>query len=235
MARYASNVLPLKSGAKGPAVKDLQKAVNRILSAHKMGWMKVQTDGDLGPLTLKRVGFAAWLIGLERRFTRQAQKGHVSTDLQLLLRREKRRSAKDLRRKVKRHPKIRKIRKLHSRIPKVTDGLMTFDGKPVSATVGWWLQKSRDAGWNGVLLSGYRDPAYSEQLCYAMCGAPTCPGRCAGRGSGHSQKGGTRSAPQGCADVTDHATFAAVQVRIGSPLKNLLGPADPNHFSLSGR
>lgn len=235
MARYASKVKPLKEGAAGSAVKDLQKAVNVILSRHRMGWMKIRPDGKLGPVTLKRVGFAAWLLGLDRGFTRRAQKGSVSESLQQFIRRERRRSRKDRWRKVKRRRQIGKIRRLHRRKPKVKDGLTTFDGKLVSAPVAFWLLRSREAGWKGTLLSGYRDPAYSESLCYAMCGAPSCPGRCAGRSSGHSQKGGSRSAPQGCADITDHVTFARIQGEIGSPLRNALGPADPNHFSLSGR
>ena len=93
-----------------------------------------------------------------------------------------------------------------------------------------WLEKARAAGWGGHVLSGYRSPEYSESICLTMCGAPSCPGRCAGRSSNHSGK----DYPAGAVDVDDYVTFAAVQGKIGSPLKNTIGASDPNHFSISG-
>lgn len=111
------------------------------------------------------------------------------------------------------------------------DGVVEFDGVPCAAWIAEWLKKSREHGWNGVLVSGYRDPEYSEQLCYAMCGAPSCPGRCAGRASNHAGK----DYPAGAVDVSDFYNFGAIQKRIGSPLINALGAQDPVHFSVSGR
>lgn len=103
--------------------------------------------------------------------------------------------------------------------------------RPIANWIIPWLERSWAAGWRGVVNSGWRDPAYSESLCRAMCGAPSCPGRCAGRASNHS--GSTY--PNGAVDLTDYYTFAAVQRRIGSPLHNSLGSQDPVHFSNSGR
>lgn len=96
-----------------------------------------------------------------------------------------------------------------------------------------WLDKSWAAGWRGYVASGVRTPEYSEQLCYAMCGAPFCPGRCAGRSSNHNMVA-SQGYPYGAIDVTDYYTFESVQFRIGSPLRNAL-PDDPVHFSVSGR
>src|SRR5262245_44265048 len=104
-------------------------------------------------------------------------------------------------------------------------------GRPVARWIAEWLEKSYRAGWRGYVTSGWRDPAYSESLCYNMCGAPSCPGRCAGRSSNHSGS----IYPAGAVDVTSYYTFAAIQVRIGSPLHNSLGAQDPVHFSYSGR
>lgn len=101
--------------------------------------------------------------------------------------------------------------------------------RPVANWIIPWLDKSWEAGWRGVVNSGWRDPAYSESLCRAMCGAPSCPGRCAGRASNHAGS----EYPNGAVDLTDQYTFAAVQFRIGSPLRNNL-PADRVHFSVSG-
>ena len=109
--------------------------------------------------------------------------------------------------------------------------VVEWEGKPVVEWIAYWLERSRKAGWTGVVNSGYRSPEYSEQLCYQICGAPSCPGRCAGRSSNHCLKGNR----QGAVDVSEPEQFAAIQRRIGSPLFNALGAADPWHFSATGR
>lgn len=124
----------------------------------------------------------------------------------------------------------RKLEWFRENAQQPTSGVGTFDGKPCANWIIPWLEKSRRAGWDGYLVSGWRDPDYSEQLCYAMCGAPSCPGRCAGRSSNHSGS----EYPAGAVDVSDFYNFGAIQKRIGSPLINDLGPADPVHFSISG-
>lgn len=101
--------------------------------------------------------------------------------------------------------------------------------RPIANWIIPWLQKSWEAGWRGVVNSGYRSPEYSESLCYNMCGKPSCPGTCAGRSSNHTQY----VEPGGAVDVSDYGTFKAVQFKIGSPLRNIL-PNDPVHFSSTG-
>jgi hypothetical protein len=112
-------------------------------------------------------------------------------------------------------------------------GVATFDGRPVAEWLKPYLDFARDNGWRGTLNSGFRDPDHSEQVCMAMCGAPSCPGRCAGRSSNHSGA----SKPQGALDVSDFARFG--EVMKSCPLEprifNALGPADPVHFSATGR
>lgn len=101
------------------------------------------------------------------------------------------------------------------------------DGKKIN-----WLQKSVNHGWDGGISSGYRSPEYSDSLCRAMCGAPSCPGRCAGRASNHSQVGPPN---WGAIDVSpSYVKFGQIQREIGSPLKNDL-PIDPVHYSYTGR
>jgi hypothetical protein len=110
------------------------------------------------------------------------------------------------------------------------DGLITIDGRQVATEVGREVLRIRAAGrWRGVVVSGYRTPAYSERLCYGMCGRPQCPGRCAGRATNHARKGGRN----GAVDVTDYYTFRAECKRLGSWLENHL-PQDLVHFSDSG-
>lgn len=134
-----------------------------------------------------------------------------------------------LKAKVKTLAKKVKKQKQASVYDKKGGEIVTFDGKPVVEWLAYWLQKSREHGWNGVLVSGYRTPEYSQQLCYNMCGAPSCPGKCAGTSSNHTRKGYL----QGACDVSDYTNFEAIQFQIGSPLKNDL-PVDPVHFSASG-
>ena len=108
-------------------------------------------------------------------------------------------------------------------------GVATFDGIPVAAWMVKWLRKSRDNGWQGVLVSGFRTPHHSEALCLDMCGQPSCPGTCAGKTSNHVGL----IHPAGAVDVTAEDRFAEIQSKIGSPLQNDL-PSDLVHFSVSG-
>lgn len=107
--------------------------------------------------------------------------------------------------------------------------IVTMDGKPIVEDLAYWLDKARHNGWHGVVVSGYRSPEYSESLCRAMCGAPSCPGRCAGRASNHARV----AYPGPAADVTDFITCERVLANIGAPYFNDL-PYDLVHFSRSG-
>jgi hypothetical protein len=113
--------------------------------------------------------------------------------------------------------------------------IVTFDGKPVVEWLAYRLVAARAAGWPGVLNSGYRSPEASEALCYQICGAPVCPGRCAGRTSNHTKN----IYPGGAIDVSDPATFAALMRSLsgripGVVIFNALGAADPWHMSATG-
>ena len=58
---------------------------------------------------------------------------------------------------------------------KGSTSIVTFDGKSCVEDLAYWLNQARQHGWHGVLVSGYRTPAYSTSLCYGMCGAPYLP------------------------------------------------------------
>lgn len=125
--------------------------------------------------------------------------------------------------------KLKRLEKAHQ--PEIhAEGLTTFDGVTVAAWIAHWLQAARDSGiWGGRLVSGYRTPEYSEQLCEQMCGAPSCPGTCAGRATNHAKY----EEPDGAVDVTDYINFGVAMRRLGAPLKNDL-PRDRVHYSSSG-
>lgn len=119
----------------------------------------------------------------------------------------------------------------NSRAAAASSGVTTFDGVPVAAVAVPYLQWARNHGWNGRLVSGWRDPKYSQSLCYRMCGRPSCPGKCAGTSSNHV---GTTS-NHFAVDVSDYQTFRRViaDCPISPRIFNNL-PIDPVHFSPSG-
>lgn len=129
--------------------------------------------------------------------------------------------------------KDRLLQKIKDQKPVPSAGTVVIDGKPVASWIAKDILEARRRGlWDGYVVSGYRSPEYSESICYGMCGAPTCPGRCAGRGSAHSQL----VYPQGAVDVdlARRDQFANAMRTIGSVLKNAMPTTDPNHFSASG-
>ena len=109
--------------------------------------------------------------------------------------------------------------------------MTTFDGKPVAAWLKPYLDWARAHGWQGTLNSGYRTPEYSEHLCIGMCGAPSCPGKCAGRSSHHS----IRVKPGGAIDVSDYVRFGELmrQCPYSPRIFNNL-PSDRVHYSSTG-
>lgn len=110
-------------------------------------------------------------------------------------------------------------------------GVTKYDGVPVAAWMVPYLQWARENGWKGRLVSGWRDPAYSESLCYRMCGRPSCSGMCAGRASNHSGS----AKPHGALDVSDYETFGRLMQRCPYEPKlfNRL-PRDRVHYSAQG-
>ena len=108
--------------------------------------------------------------------------------------------------------------------------IVTFDGHPCVEDLAYWLDHIRGRGmWSGVLVSGYRTPEYSEHLCWIICNAPTCPGRCAGRSTNHAKT--TYPGPAG--DVTDFIRCENALIDVGSGYHNNL-PYDLVHMSKSG-
>ena len=126
------------------------------------------------------------------------------------------------------------------RDPKPAPGnLVEFDGRQVPHWIADILQSARSSGaWSGSVISGYRSPEYSTQLCINMCGAPSCPGRCAGANSNHSCPPTHTGVPyEGAVDVTDPYGLEGYCRRTGKPLYGggYALPSDINHFSHTGQ
>ena len=171
--------------------------------------MKADNHADeLGPV---RAGFA-------RNFRTLSKVLDDKTDARRRLEKRMVSARKNLRQKR------REYERQHQQAPQT--GVGTYDGKPIAAWMIPTMNAARSNGWGGTLTSGYRSPAYSTALCYQICGAPTCPGRCAGATSNHTKN----ARPDGAVDVSDPYGFDSAQ----GTLHNNLGAADPWHFSSSG-
>jgi hypothetical protein len=109
-------------------------------------------------------------------------------------------------------------------------GLVWFDGKQISAWIAPILHAARAAGVVFVVISGYRTPAYSESLCYRICGRPSCSGTCAGRNTNHARI----EWPGGAVDVLGAWALEQWLQRHPSRLKGYHLPRDRPHFSGTG-
>lgn len=115
---------------------------------------------------------------------------------------------------------------------------VVFDGHEVARWMALVLQDARDSGlWKGVVFSGRRSKVKSRGLCEAMCGEPSCPGRCAGESSNHvgpPSFEGTKY--EGAVDVTDPYGLRHYCELHGNPLRGggAVLPADIPHFSREG-
>lgn len=207
----------------------LNKAVKRLklLDVEPVG-----VDGVPGPATRKRIRELKHWLG----YSAKKQTGAYDRAFHLRLKypysskysSEKMMTAAAQRRR-KQNDSVRESR---ARAKSAT-GVGSFDGKPCAAWLVPYLQWAREHGWRGGLNSGYRSPAYSEKLCFGICGRPSCPGRCAGRSSNHTQ----HVKPNGAVDVSDYVTFARLMrsCPLNPRIFNALGARDPVHFSASGR
>jgi hypothetical protein len=219
----------LEHGDHGPAVKELQREVNKQLKNREFPWRVIRTDGDFGDNTETACHFTGWILGFSPSQLAKIHDGTITAHACAILLHEKARSDAMKKRERERRRTVKKLRFLHHHPQKGGRGVATFDGVQVAAWTVKWLKKSRENGWRGEVTSGYRTPKHSEDVCRDICGQPSCPGLCAGRSSNHSGK----DFPAGAIDLTDEFTFAAIQPRIGSPLKNDV-PTDRIHFSVSG-
>jgi peptidoglycan hydrolase-like protein with peptidoglycan-binding domain len=211
-------------------VRRLQKGLNRFTERYMEGVGPIIVDGIKGHATARRIITVKYHLG----YTGKAQRS-ATVKPEFVRRMRHPRSARYsnpamLTRAFARRAKQRKAAKA-SAAPR--NGVAMFDGRPVAAWLKPYLDWARQNGWKGTLNSGFRDPAYSEKLCMSMCGAPSCPGRCAGRASNHAGN----SNPAGAIDVSDYVTFGQLMRRCPySPrIFNALGAQDPVHFSASGR
>lgn len=212
------------------ATADRQRELNAWTKRYLRNVAPLRVDGKAGKLTNSRIRSVKYYLGYGKRgsewnsaFVRKLRHSHslrYSPPWQLALAFRRR----------------RRQRALAARNNAPAAGKAFYDGRPVAAWMVPYMDFARHyqgpgRAWEGVLVSGLRDPVYSEHLCLAMCGAPRCPGRCAGRSSHHAQS----VKPNGAIDVTDYIRFGEIMERcpLKPPIFNAL-PTDRVHFSAQG-
>jgi hypothetical protein len=209
-------------------IEELQRSLNRFTDRYLVGVRHLQVDGDKGHATNSRLTRVKWYLG----YGGSAQKSAKVTPEFVRRMRHPHSLRYSSPKMLAAGANRRRLQRKHARASaKPRDGVASFDGKPVAAWLVPYLTWARDNGWHGVLVSGYRTPEYSQHLCYGICGAPRCPGLCAGTSSNHTKY----HKPEGAVDVSDYVTFASVIARCPySPriFNNL--PRDRVHFSSTG-
>jgi hypothetical protein len=209
-------------------VKQLQTGLNHFTGTLLKGINPIMEDGVAGPATEARVklvkfylGYAGELNGtavdnFHKRLAHPADAEFSTLE----------RVARGAERRAEEHKEMA----ANHDSGKVA-GVGSFDDVPCANWMIPYLSFAREHGWAGKLQSGFRDPAFSESLCQKMCGAPSCPGRCAGRSSNHS--GSVK--PKGAIDVSDFERFGRLMAAcpLSPRLRNDL-PIDRVHYSATG-
>ena len=211
-------------------VRRLQSSLNRFSARYLEDVGPLIVDGVKGHATNRRICTTKFYLGYTGK---EQRSGSVTSKFVRRMRHPRSGRYSSPAMLARAFARRRAQRKAAKMAAKPRAGVTKFDNRPVAAWIKPHLEFAREHGWTGTVNSGWRDPAYSERLCYAMCGAPRCPGKCAGRSSNHA--GSTPGA--GAVDVSDYVRFGQLMGRSPhSPrIFNALGAQDPVHFSASGR
>lgn len=238
-----SPTIEIKRGDHGPHVRQFQTSIDRELNEKGFPWRKVKIDGEAGEHTFDAANMLAYIkgfsgdalieIGKHQRLSHRAVEileGHQARSGPMKHRAHAREDDLKKLREAHRHPKPKPIPGAQYRT--------WLDGHEVPIWIAEILIAARNAGaWKGVVISGVRTPQHSEELCLQMCGAPSCPGRCAGRSSNHAMPPtGTGREYEGAVDVTDYVGLRNYCREHNLPLRGggEVLPADLPHFSHNG-
>lgn len=227
-------------------IQTLQKETKQTLRARKFPW-RVDADhfvdGEMGPMTRRTAGFMAFCKGAPEPLVNHVHRGEwakVSGRQFRILTGKIERPEFWVVEDKHRRPVLRRLRAEHEKAVALANDpnvhpIVTFDGNPCAHWIADELAKARKRGWQGVLVSGYRTPQHSQDLCFAMCGAASCPGRCAGTSSNHTCPPSFKCVEfEGAADCSDFTRLLSILRAMDSPLHGGALPADLVHFSHSG-
>lgn len=239
-------VEPITKKSHGPRVKKLQEGMDRELVHFKFPWRKIKIDSDAGRRTFDAANMVAWLKGFSEDELHVISSGRISQrDFEIIIG-QRVRTEEMKKRAESRKTEAEKRRKKHKWLeehpqpkPAPAGGeWVMFDNHEVAKWIAKILQEARDSGmWNGEVISGRRSPQYCEELCFGICGAPSCSGTCAGRSSNHCGPPTFKGLDgEGAVDVTDPQGLRAFCEKHGKPLRGggVVLPRDLPHFSRAG-
>jgi hypothetical protein len=235
--------IDIKRGDHGPHVRQFQTDIDRELKEHGFPWRKITIDGSAGEHTFDAANMVAYIkgfssdelhkIGKQQKISHrdvEILEGHFARTQPMKHRAHAREDDLKKLREAHRHPELKPIPGSHYKC--------WFDDHEVPIWLAEVLTRARASGmWKGVVFSGVRTPQHSEELCIAMCGAPSCPGRCAGRVSNHACPPSGEGKPfEGAVDVTDYVGLREYCRAHNEPLRGggEVLPADLPHFSHEG-
>lgn len=140
--------VPIKLGASGKRVDDLQRGVDKILAKREFKWRKVKIDGEAGDRTFDAAHMALYALGASEAQLRLLRHGRYITDHAFqILTGKKARSAAMKRRDKQRRAQLRKLRAEHKKRG-------TLDAVKVRSTAGG----SPHWGGSGDVMVQYVEP-----------------------------------------------------------------------------
>lgn len=229
-------------------IKRLQRALNKFFAAHLDDFTPLKVDGKMGTLTRRRIRQAKFYMGQVKpgRFSLKVNRQFMKrlarpNDPKLVISKT---PVKTVNRGKARRRKQATLAHASRNHYSGKPHWVTYDGKMIAAYFEPSLNWARNVGypgigkWTGQVVSGGRTAEYSIHLCMVMCGAPSCPGRCAGASTNHVGND-PHKVPSGAIDVSDYVRFGQLMAhcpfaKLGTvPIHNDL-PIDRVHFSPSG-
>jgi hypothetical protein len=211
---------------------ETQRALNHFTKKYLVGIAPVMVDGKKGIATRRRIREVKYWLGYAGSVGQQNSVVNKDFLERMWHPRSVRYSTPArIARGATRRIASRRWHRKNEKSSHSTNGVGRFDGRAVAKAAIPYLTWARKNGWRGTLVSGWRDPRYSQSLCFRMCGRPSCPGKCAGLNSNHVGSTASRFA----VDVSDYAKFGQLMRSYPGPkIVNHLGARDPVHFSPSG-
>jgi len=210
-------------------VRKLQAALNKFAQKYLHGMAPIAVDGKKGPETRHRIRDIKFYLG----YGKGKNSAVVDRDFLKRLRRPGSPRYSNPAMLSRAHARRRKQKKLSAHSLGQRIGTTVIDTYPVANWIAVQVLWAREhGGWTGKVLSGYRSPEHSEQVCLQQFHRTSVPGKCAGRKSNHVGL----VPPFGAVDVSNPEQFAAAMRH--SPhtptLCNALPATDPRHFSHTG-
>src|SRR5688572_6340709 len=153
-------------------IKKIQYALNFFVKKYVKGFQPLLIDGKMGAKTERRIQWCKYFLGYYGNVTHQTPTVNLAFRQRLWHPKNVRYSTpKRISRGMSRRSAQRAKWRKNTKSAAKRSGVGRYDGVPVANVAIPYLQWAREHGWQGKLVSGWRDPNYSRSLCIRMCGA----------------------------------------------------------------